>query len=65
MARNEKLYAVSDAAREVGCSRETIKRYASKGLIRTVAISNGERIYPSSAVSKARNLYQSRRTRPR
>lgn len=69
MARHDKkLYSTGDAAREVGCSPDSLRYYEKRGKIAPTQISNGERIYTQRDIDTARGLFghakSSRRTRP-
>lgn len=51
---SDQLLSISQAARRLEVSVDTLRRWADRGLIETVRLPSGHRRYPVSAVDKIR-----------
>lgn len=50
----KELLSISQAARRLEVSVDTLRRWADRGLIETVVLPSGHRRYPATAVEKIR-----------
>lgn len=55
-----KLYGISDAAREIGVSEGTLRRYDKMGIIHPTRVAGNQRIFTEADVSKARAYREKR-----
>jgi DNA-binding transcriptional MerR regulator len=58
--RQEILYTLSDAARELGLASSTLRNYANAGLVEHLRTSNGQRVFTQAVIAAEKARRQAR-----
>lgn len=59
----QRLYSLTDAAREIGTSTSNLRNYANEGRVHCIRLSNGTRVFPAESVVAEKLRRQAKRSK--